>query len=255
MATRKKEVATAKVGAVARPSFMKDDSSRGNESVTSKDMAIPRISIIQDLSPQHKKTKPEYIEGAEPRMLFNTATGTLYGHDILAVPVLFRVEWILWKDIDSGGGFLGSYSTEAEAAAAKSELPEDEQRNVEVVDTAQHFILIVGEDGESLEQAVISMSKSQMKVSRKWNTMITSAGGDRFERIYKMEVVEDQNKQGQEYYNWKPTQLGYVTEDMYKTAERMYDAVKSGAMDVKRDDTSPQTSAPEQGDTEDDEEF
>ena len=59
-----------------RPDFM-GNSQRGSEDVTIDDLTIPRVDIIQDLSPQHKKNKPEYIEGAEVGMLFNTVTGKL----------------------------------------------------------------------------------------------------------------------------------------------------------------------------------
>jgi len=250
MATKK---AVATVGndlPMERPSWM-GDSNRGNEGVSADDMTIPRISIIQDLSPQHKKSKPEYIEGAEPKMMFNTATGELYGNDVMVVPVLFRKEWVIWKSLDVGGGFMGAYHSADEANEALSALEDAE--DCEVVDTAQHFVLIFDPaspvDNPHVEQAVISMSKSQMKVSRKWNTMITANGGDRWERVYKLEVVDDKNKQGQEYYNFKVSQLGFVTEALFKTAEKMYDAVRTGAMDVKRD---PEGTAPAEPQEDDD---
>lgn len=249
---RAKEVAvTEDKFPMERPSFM-GETSRGNEGVSSDDMTIPRLSIIQDLSPQHKKTKPEYIEGAEVKMIFNTATQVLYGMSVFVVPVLFRKEWVIWKDVNKGGGFKGSFGSEADAAAELSTL--EDAADCEVVDTAQHFVLVVDPENETVEQAVISMSKSQMKVSRKWNTSIQAVGGDRFERMYKLEVVEDQNKNGQEYYNWKVSQLGYVDENLFKTAEKMYDAVRSGAMDVKRDSDAPAVS-PEEGEVDADVEF
>jgi len=251
MATAKKAVAKTKDSMPSRPSYMKPEGSeRGNEGVSSQDMTIPRLSIIQDLSPQHKKSKPEYIEGAEVQMIFNTATQKLYGKTVFVVPVLFRKEWVIWKDVNKGGGFKGSFATPQEANDELASLEDAE--DCEVVDTAQHFVLIVDEDGE-MEQAVISMSKSQMKVSRKWNTSISAAGGDRFERMYRLEVVEDQNKNGQEYYNWKVSQMGYVEEEVFRRAEKMYEAVRSGAVDVKRDSDAP--TGPAEGEVDGDDEF
>jgi hypothetical protein len=242
-----------------RPSWM-GDTARGNESVSADDMAIPRLSIIQDLSPQHKEGKSEYIEGARPKMVFNTATQSLYPDGVLIVPVLFRKEWVIWKDIDEGGGFRGAFNSESEAKRNLAELEDAAQ--CEIVDTHQHFVLAVDpsvpasemDDPRNIQQAVVSMSKSQMKVSRQWNTIISSAGGDRFERLYTLSVVDDKNAAGQEYYNWKVTQKGYVTEGMFKLAEQMYEAVKSGAMDVKRDDATPSTEY-EEGEVMDHEEF
>ena len=69
------------------PAYMKEGGNRGSENVTSQDVMLPRIDIIQDMSPQHKKTKPEYIEGAEVGMLFNTLTMDLHPHGLRGVRV------------------------------------------------------------------------------------------------------------------------------------------------------------------------
>jgi len=256
-ASKSKAVAAQKgeLSTDVRPDWMDEDSGRGNEGVTSNDMTIPRVSIIQDLSPHHKKNKPEYIEGAEAGMAFNTVTNELYGSDLMVVPVLFRKEWVIWKDIDSGGGFKGAYPTQVEAVSAMEDLEDAAQ--CEVVDTAQHFVLVVDPASTAehviYKEAVVSMSKSQMKPSRQWNSMIQASGGDRFSRLYRLDVVEDQNAAGQEYYNWKPKQLGYVNQTLYSAAEKLYNAVKSGAADVKRD--APATADHAKGEVNDDEEF
>ena len=48
------------------------------------DITIPRVDVLQALSPQRKKTNAEYIEGAEEGMLFNTVTKQLYGSNFLS---------------------------------------------------------------------------------------------------------------------------------------------------------------------------
>lgn len=238
-----------------RPEWM-GNTNRGNEGVSSEDMTIPRISIIQDLSPQHKKSKPEYIEGASTKMAFNTATQQLYGESLHVVPVLFRKEYVIWKDIEKGGGFRGAFPS---MDAARKELAEmDDAGDCEIQDTHQHFVLVV-EEGSTLEnpithQAVISMSKSQCKPSRQWNTMIQNSGGDRWERMYDLNVVDAQNAAGQDYYNWQVKQNGYVSQAMFDEAEKLYEAVRSGAMDVKRDE-EPTPKAHSEGDTSADAEF
>jgi hypothetical protein len=79
------------------------------------------------------------------------------------------------------------------------------------------------------------MSKSKMKVNRQLNTMIRMAGGDRFERAYKIGSVVDANKAGEEYMNLSVKQLGFVSEPIYRAAEQVYEAISSGAKDVNRD--------------------
>lgn len=233
MAT-KKEVAvkeeTAMMMTDTRPDFMADGN-RGNESVGFDDMTIPRVDVIQDLSPQHKKNKPEYIEGAEPGMLFNTVTGELYGDGVVFVPVYFRKEWVVWKDQNKGGGFRGAFDSQLEAEQYIS--TQDDASDLEAVDTAQHFGLIVG-DGGHVEEVVISMSKSKMKVSRKFNSMVKMAGGDRFSRAYKISAISDQNAAGQDYWNLAVKQLGYVSETIYRKGEKMYADVTNGVLKINR---------------------
>lgn len=214
------------------------DTGRGNEAVTTDDMVIPRLSIIQDLSPQHKKSKAEYIEGAEVKMIFNTATNELYGNAIMVVPVFYRKEYVIWKDQNSGGGFRGAFPTEMEANAELATL--EDKDLCEVVGTNQQFVLVVDAtsdmDNPKTAMAVVSMSISQNKVSKKWNTMINQIGGDRFECLYSLEVIEDKNAAGQEYYNWKVVRKGYITgTPLFALAEKMYEAISSGAADVARD--------------------
>ena len=211
---------------------------RGSEAVSADDMVIPRLQIIQDLSPQHKKAKSEYIEGAEVKMVFNTATNELYEGPLMVVPILYRKEFIIWRDQDEGGGFRGSFSTESEAEKARQELEDCDL--CEVVATNQQFILVVDPDSTmeepKAEMATVSMSMSQNKVSRKWNTMIHQVGGDRFDCLYQMEVVDDQNAAGKEYYNWKVSRKGFITGTaLWNMAEEAYMAISSGRADVSRE--------------------
>lgn len=235
---KKNEVAALDSLPTERPDWM-GDSGRGNDNVGVQDLAIPRIDIIQDLSPQHKESKPEYIEGAKPGMAFNTVTGKLYGKQVFVVPVFYRGEYVIWKDQDHGGGFRGAFPTIAEAEEELAKL--DDAALCEIVETKQQFVLVVHPestvDEPVLEQAVMSMSKSKLKPNRTWNTMIQTSGNDRFSRMYKLSAVEAKNANNQDYYNWRVDQLGFVTEAIYKAAEKFYEAVSSGELDVSRKPT------------------
>lgn len=232
-----------------RPDWLKKDSNRGSEEVTNSDVTLPRLQIIQDLSPQHKKNKAEYIEGAEVGDFFNTVSNEVYKDRALIVPVYFKVEYVIWKDQAAGGGFFGSFDNELEA---KRELPNaieqggGKEEEYEVVETNVHFVLLIDEEASTpenpvVEQAVISMSKSQNKVSRNLNSMVRMAGGDRFSRIYALSSVDDKNKAGQEYKNWRVKPMGWVSEALYKIGESTYDAIKSGEKKVNYGETGGQT--------------
>ena len=60
------------------PAHLAQDAGLGNENVGTDDLAIPRLDLIQQLSPQIDKSSPKYIEGAETGHIFNTLTGEVY---------------------------------------------------------------------------------------------------------------------------------------------------------------------------------
>jgi len=246
---KSKDVTVASQTTLAeRPDYM-GDKGRGSEEVTISDITIPRLSMVQDLSPQRKKNNAEYIEGCEEGMLFNTVTNQLYPESVLFVPVYFRLEWLVWKHRDAGGGLQGVCATQDEAVALVADHPlagqmtDKKEPVLEVQDTAQHFGLLLDPDSPAeaphATEIVVSMSKSQLKPSRQLNSQIRIAGGDRFERYYRLSAVQVDGARG-EYYNWKVEQLGFVSEAIFAQAEALYESVVSGKRDVERDDTTSQ---------------
>lgn len=198
---------------------------RGSENVGANDLVIPRLELIQGLSKARKKTDPSYVDGAEEGMLYNNVTRELYGVSVRVVPVFFRVQWLLWRDVDLGGGFGGSFDTKAEAESAYASM--ENPTEWEIVDTNEHFVIIVKKDG-TLEEAVLSMAKSKAKTSRTWNSLIRINGGPRFSRAYDISGVPAQNKSGQDYYTLQVKNAGYVSEKVFRFAESVYEVVKGG---------------------------
>jgi hypothetical protein len=226
MATKSKtEVATqaeTPFGQVA-PAYLNKGPARGSEEVKSSDMILPRLEIVQALSPI-KEADPEAREG----LLFNSVTSELYGDHVYFVPVYFRVEYLIWKDQNEGGGFFGSFDSQAAAEVRLNEVvAEGEDRDLlEIVDTPVHYGLRVTPDGHT-EQIVISMAKTKAKVSRKWNAMIQIVGGDRFSRVYKLSSFTDENKKGQKFKNFVVQNAGFTPEPVYRTAESLYEVFKT----------------------------
>jgi hypothetical protein len=160
----------------------------------------------------------------------------------------------MWKHRDEGGGFVGAYATQEEAVEAYKEHPDANRKTakgeqfLEILDTAQHFGLLLDPQSPAEHprghEIVISMSRSQLKPSRQFNSQIRLAGGDRWERYYKFSPVTVTNNAGQEYYNWKIVQLGFVAEAVYRQAEALYEAVKTGKRDVERTSGPIDTATP-----------
>ena len=97
--------------------------------------------------------------------------------------------------------------------------------------TAQHFVIILNE--KSSETALISMSSTQAKISRKWNSMmmsITKDGKDGpytpppFSHIYKLSSVKNTGK-GNEWYGYNVQKVSEITDgNLYKRAKTFYES-------------------------------
>ena len=228
MATKKTEVAVQQSQELAFstevPDYIKQGEARGSEEVRSSDMVLPRLEIVQALSPI-KQTNEDAKEG----YLFNSVTQEVIGDLAYFVPVYFRMEYLVWKDQDQGGGFFGSFNSESEANARRQELINggEDPDYIEIVDTPVQYGLRITPDLSVCEQIVISMAKTKAKVSRKWNAMIQIAGGDRFSRVYKLTTFRDENKKGQKFFNYVVQPAGFTPKAAYEEAERLYNVLKT----------------------------
>lgn len=206
------------------PDYIKQGQNRGSENVSQDDLQLPRIDVLQALSPQVNKKKDEYIDGAEVGMIFNTLTGELYPEGIHITPVSFVKRFLVWVDRkqDAEGGLRGVFDT-AEDAEAFMEDQEDESK-LELVPTAEHLVLL-----DNGDEVILSMAKSRMKVSRKFNSLVRLNSGDRFSRRYKVTSVDDKSAKG-EFQNIKVENAGYPSKEVYEKAEQLYTAIASGSV-------------------------
>lgn len=222
-----------------RPDWLPQDSGRGSEDVTINDLVLPRVEVLQALSPQLKKTDPLYIPNSEQGIIFNTVSGDLYGSQITFVPVVFRREFILWQSRKSGGGFRGAFATAEEAEEERQSL--ENPNDHEVVETHVNFVLMVHPDGRT-EEAVFSWSKSKRKVSRKLNSLVQMVNADRFARMYKLTAIPVNGPKG-EYWSFDVGPIGFVSKPLYDAAMRSYDAIKRGERSVQHDQNEVEDSA------------
>lgn len=245
MVANAKEVAKAAVDKNAmqlvddRPTWA-SDKQRGSEDVGIKDIILPRVDVLQALSPQLKKSDPAFIPGAEQGTFFNTLSRQIYGAEITFIPVVFRREWLVWGDRNSGGGFNGSYNTEAEGQAKVLEL-QGNGVSADVVETHVHFVLIVAADGTT-EEAVFSWSRSKIKASRKLNSLVHMTGSDRFAGSYKLRAIEVSGAKG-DYWSADVQFKGYHAKELFDRGLATYEAVQGGARGVDHNEeaATPET--------------
>ena len=171
-----KDVATTKT---AVPDYFEDQSvvpeGRG-VSTDRKDILIPRINILQALSPQVEKKGVDYVPGAEPGMGFmKGAPNPLIDMDkgILFQPVEQSTVYLEWVPRDSGGGLAAVYSTMP--AFARKEAPNSmrminpENGNF-IAETVQVGGYIIDESGKLPPRpAYIPFTSASLKVAASWN--------------------------------------------------------------------------------------
>jgi len=217
------------------PAHIRKDTQRGSEKVGTEDLVIPRLEIVQALSPAVDKNDPGYIQGATTGDLTNSVTNRLYGREVFVVPVYYTKQWLVWKDRQKGGGFFGAYPNPAEAEA-RAEQEGGKKSGVQVIDTPTHLCLIVNPDAGSVDEILIPMPRTKAKVSRALNSMIKLAGGDRFSRVYRITTQQEKNAKGT-FHNYVIGQCGFPAVKLYKAAEALYTKVAAGdktfVMDTK----------------------
>lgn len=151
--------------------FLAERAGQGAERVKMADMVMPRINILQDLSPQVKRTKPEYVDGAQPGQIFNAATREVTD-SLLVLPCAYIRHHIEWKP--NRGGFVADHGEDGERLLAQC------RRNADNYDVLPNGNLLVPTgtwyciDVMSGQQIVIPMARTQLKPSRQWMSMATS---------------------------------------------------------------------------------
>jgi hypothetical protein len=218
------------------------DSGAGFEEVTSSDLQIPFLRIIQALSPQLKKNDPAYIEGAGQGDIFNTVTSKIWDADkgVSVLPVFFQMKFLEFVPRNQGGGFLGELTVGSQsvhtAVRDKDSGMELLTNGNELVRSAQHYIKIVHEDG-SLENAIVDMKKTQLKKSRLWLSMMMMQKHNgktlpSFANTYRLKSVEDGNDKGS-WGSWSISLGGPISSlEAYNEAKELHGSISRGELQL-----------------------
>ena len=215
------------------------DSFAGLKNVKSESVALPILKLLQNGSGEAQKRNENYVEGAEPGMFLNTVTKKLYdgAKGIEVIPCHYKLEYQEWADFGTGSGRPENiYDANSDILSkTKNEMGKDRLDNGNYILTVgQHYVLI--RDGNSTENALISMSSSQGKVSRKWNSMMMSITLDgkngpytppSFSHKYRLTSVLNSGK-GNQWYGYNVTKVGPVEDPaLYERAKKFYTSLAS----------------------------
>lgn len=226
-----------------------NDSGSGFEEADSSAYAIPFIQILQSGSPQCKKSDGAYIKGASEGMLYNTVTQEMVDGDagLTVIPVHYTQRFNEWAPRETGGGFVGEHAVDNLPLTTKDERGRDvtEAGNL-LVDTRNHYVMIVGADG-SLSPALVSLSSSQLKKSRQWMSKMQGIKikhpetgafntAPMYSRLYKLKTVPESNDKGS-WFGYSVELIGEVTDvAQYNAAIEFRNSVKQGASVAKHEE-------------------
>ena len=226
-------------------SMFEADANQGIENMSQDDIALPFLKVLGQLSPEINKVHAKYKEGAEPGMILNTVSGQLYdgskGVDV--IPVHYRRQLVEWQDRGSSTGApVAIHNAESDimSKTTRDKSYKDRLPNGNYIEnTANHFVLMLGDNPTT---ALISMKATQLKISRKWNSMMSGiklkgkAGlytPASFSHIYKLKTTQMSNDKGT-WFGWEVSKVGPITDaSTYQQAKAFSESISKGAVKAK----------------------
>jgi hypothetical protein len=240
-----KEVIKKEEGALAINMF-EADANGGAQNIEQEDLALPFLKVLGQLSPEINKKNGRYVEGAEPGMILNSVTKKLYDGDkgINVIPCAYERKYLEWKPRELGGGLVGMHSIDDPIVRTtkRDQMNKDILPNGNYLEnTASHFVVTTGEDAGT---GLISMTRTQLKVSRTWNSMMMSIKlqgknglftPPTFSHIYNLKSVQMTNDKGT-WFGWDINKIGPVTDNnVYSLAKDFAEKIGKGEIEVKHD--------------------
>ena len=249
------EVAMKKENAVAVNMF-EADADKGSQNMTQEDLALPFLKVLGQLSPEVNKRDGKYVEGAEPGMILNTVTNEVFdgtkGIDVL--PVFYERKYVEWQDRGEGKGApvaIHDASSDIMSQTTRDKSFKDRLPSGNYLEnTANHYVVVLG---NSPQTALISMKATQLKISRKWNSImmgIKLQGKNglftppTYSHIYNLKTVQMSNDKGT-WFGWEVSKVGPVQDQgVYQVAKSFADKVGKGAVEVKHGSDESKSDSP-----------
>ncbi len=221
------------------------DADKGSQNMTQEDLALPFLKVLGQLSPEVNKRDGKYVEGAEPGMILNSVTNEVFDgtKGINVLPVYYERKLVEWQDRgDSKGAPVAIHNAESDimSQTTRDKSYKDRLPNGNYIEnTANHFVIVLG---DSPSTALISMKATQLKISRKWNSVmmgIKLQGKNglftppTYSHIYNLKTVQMSNDKGT-WFGWDVAKVGPVEDkSVYDVAKSFAEKVSKGNVEVK----------------------
>ena len=206
----------------------------GKEEIKPDDITIPRLTILQPLSPQVLESNDSYIHGAKAGMIYNPVSEKLQ-KEFLFAPVHYKKLWLEWAPRHTQLGIVGTHQTPDILNHCKMEANQFITPTGNNIQETAHFWGWLCVHGDQMKPILLSMASTQLGSARK---LISLADDERikkgdkefsaplFWRCYKMETTERSNPKGQ-WWVWKITRDQLLVEFCRDNEVTFKDAVIS----------------------------
>jgi|TARA_R110000868_G_scaffold2574_5_gene18495 hypothetical protein len=196
------DLTVKKEGALATLNF-EEHAGKGLENIDKDDLALPFLKLLQSGSYETKKKHAKYVDGAAAGMFYNTVTKKLYDGEkgINVIPCFYKMTYPEWAPFDRSEGrpVHPDRGPEIMAQTTKNGTKDVLSNGNEIIKTANHFVILVG---EKPEKALMPLKTTQLKTSRGWNSLMDnevivqqgtgkSIPAPAFSRIYHVKSVEN----------------------------------------------------------------
>jgi len=231
-------------GALATNLF-EADANKGAQNISQEDLALPFLKVLGQLSPEINSRDAKYIKGAQPGMILNTVTGDYYDGEkgINVLPVFYKRQYIEWQDRGASMGApvaIHEVDSDLLSKVTRDKSNKDRLPNGNYLEnTASHFVILMGDTPTT---ALISMKATQLKISRKWNSMmmgIKMQGKSglftppTYSHIYNLKTVQQSNDKGT-WFGWDVSKVGPVQDkSVYDIAKNFAERVGKGEIEAK----------------------
>jgi len=232
------------------------DADKGSQNMTQEDLALPFLKVLGQLSPEVNKRDGKYVEGAEPGMIVNTVTNEIYDgtKGINVLPVFYERKYVEWQDRGEGKGApvaIHDASSDIMSQTTRDKSFKDRLPSGNYLEnTANHYVVVLG---DSPQTALISMKATQLKISRKWNSImmgikLNGKNGlftpPTYSHIYNLKTVQMSNDKGT-WFGWEVSKVGPVQNGgVYGIAKAFADQVGKGDVQVKHGSDESKTDSP-----------
>lgn len=246
------------------------DANAGMEAADGDAYAIPFLSVLQSNSPQVDETDAKFVKDSKAGMLYENITGQLIDGKVggIIIPCHYKRVFLRWGPRGGeGAGFKGEIAPEQVAEMRQKRaivevdgrlyVPQpdgtvNEKRCDRIVDTRNHYVLLVSEETGTAVQALLSIRSTQIKKSKALMSAIASVrlkspAGEyqppSFANQVRVTTVPEKNDDGS-WYGVKFAVEGRVTNaSLYRQAKAFYETVKKGEVAVKYEEQTDEVSA------------